>query len=69
MKNQYGTMKLLCYSRTGFNRDLIMTTSLEGTSFLSSFFVTYSFDFSFRSANTHTDSLGEVDVISDAEVS
>ena len=39
----------------------------EGRSFFHRLLI-YSFSFSFRSANAHTESLGEVDVISDAEV-
>lgn len=44
-----------------------MMIFLEGRSFVD-VFVIILFPFSFRSANAHTESLGEVDVISDAEV-
>jgi hypothetical protein len=64
-------MKLEYYYHIGFNRERIMMTYLEGMSItlvVSIFtFVVFSRR-SFHTANTHTDSLGEVDVIADSEV-
>lgn len=61
-------MKLLYYFHIGFNNDQIMMIYLEGKSKRMCLFKFYLVLFSLRSANAHTDSLGEVDVISDAEV-
>jgi hypothetical protein len=72
MKYQNGTVILEYYCHIGFNKELNMMIYLEGIRH--SFVVLHSvekhilFVFSFRSANAHTESLGDVDVISDAEV-
>jgi hypothetical protein len=61
-------MILEYYFHIGFNKELIMMIYLEGI-INNSILSLYSFSLlSFRTANAHTDSLGEVDVIADAEV-
>ncbi len=69
MKYQYGIMILEYYFHIGFNKKLIIMIYLEGrTTIIQRVYTKFMFISSFRWANAHTDSLGEVDVISDAEV-
>ncbi len=58
------------YFHIGFNKELIMMIYSEGINDDSEEILFYRciVFYSFRSANAHTDSLSEVDVIADAEV-